>query len=162
MVHDEAGRLEQKSRQEQAAISILVADDEEIVRDFVAELLNHRGYEVLVASNATAALNKARMHDGLIHLVLTDYEMGAINGCQLATQLMSEGFDVKVLIMSGRDRDEITLPERAQFIQKPFAPAVLLGLVSEMLSTVANAPERLTVQREQGEPSKEKRKASGA
>jgi glycine/sarcosine N-methyltransferase len=129
--------------------TILVVDDSDIVLPYVAGTLSSGGYTVRTAEDGHSALLEARAHLGPIHLLLTDYEMGAMNGFQLAAAVATERPETKVLVMSGRDRDEITLPENARFIQKPFSPAELLRSVFEILSTVAVVPE-IPFQREPG------------
>ena len=136
--------------------TILVVDDSDVVLPYVAGTLRSGGYAVRTAEDGHAALLEARAHRGPIHLLLTDYEMGALmNGGQLALALAIERPDTKVLVMSGRNRDEVTVPKGALFIQKPFLPAALLNLVSEILSTVAVLPEQLAVEREHEQSAKE-------
>jgi DNA-binding NtrC family response regulator len=122
--------------------TILVVDDDEIVLDYAASLLGRANYQVITAHGPEHAIFAARHYRGTVHLLLTDYQMPGTTGTEFAKALTKDWPEIRVLVMSGRDRDEITLPENARFIQKPFARPVLLDLVGEILSTAADLPER--------------------
>src|SRR5207248_2793559 len=98
-----AGVSPEGSREEGSAEgteTILVAEDEESVRQLVCEVLQSRGYRVLPAEDGAAALALSRRHDGPIHLLLTDVMMPGMNGPALVDQLRVELPDLKVLYMS--------------------------------------------------------------
>ena len=70
--------------------TVLIAEDESMVRSLAARVLSDRGYTVLVASNGAEALKTAREYAGKIHLLLTDVVMPEMNGKELATRLEAE------------------------------------------------------------------------
>ncbi|MFB3819384.1 MAG: ATP-binding protein [Candidatus Methylomirabilales bacterium] len=103
--------------------TILVAEDEEGVRNLVSQILVRRGYEVLTARDGEEALRLAGQHRGTIHLLLTDVIMPGMQGPDLFTKLRALRPGVKVLYMSGYSESVgagrgITA---AQMVQKPFS-----------------------------------------
>lgn len=116
---------------------ILVAEDEEIVRDFVISNLRACGYVVLAADNGASALAVAMKHDGPISLLLSDLQMPHVSGVQLAKQVTRDRPDTKVLITSGCDPDIIPLDPAWNFIGKPFKAHELAELVSGILTPEA-------------------------
>ena len=67
--------------------TVLVAEDEEIVRELVCDVLAEQGYNVMCAVDGIEALQKAKDYDGQIHLLITDVIMPHMNGQELAEQL---------------------------------------------------------------------------
>ena len=122
----------------QPALTILLAEDETVVREMTSRTLNWRGYNVLEAANGDEALRIAKQHDGPIHLLLTDVVMpGGMSGSQLAQRVVQHYPDIKVLYTSGYTDDSIVrfgvqALEHA-FLQKPFTPAILLDKIYQVL-----------------------------
>ena len=114
--------------------TILVAEDEEAVRQYVTELLIRRGFQVLPAANGNEALELARTWPGDIHLLLTDAVMPQMSGPRLAEQFAELRPGVPVLFMSGYS-DRLLQPGtlESSLIQKPFAPAALITAVRGLL-----------------------------
>jgi PAS domain S-box-containing protein len=114
--------------------TILVAEDEEAVRQYVTELLIRRGFEVLPAANGKDALELARTWPGEIDLLLTDAVMPHMSGPRLAEQFAELRPGVPVLFMSGYS-DRLLQPGtlESSLIQKPFAPAALIAAVRGLL-----------------------------
>jgi len=124
--------------------TLLVCDDDAIVRRTVSESLRSVGYTVLVAGSGREALAMADSEGGAISLLLTDYRMPEMNGFELAqrmTQSMTQRQgELKVLYMSGY------VPElleeirdagvRVEVIQKPLALKELYRRVREILAGV--------------------------
>jgi two-component system cell cycle sensor histidine kinase/response regulator CckA len=117
--------------------TILLAEDEEVVRRLTADLLKKQGYQVLEAANGTAALLTFERHRGTIDLVITDVVMPEMSGRELVDRLVTLRADVKVLYMSGYTDDAIihhgVLDAETAFIQKPFTPNDLVQKVREVL-----------------------------
>jgi two-component system, cell cycle sensor histidine kinase and response regulator CckA len=67
-----------------AGTTILVAEDEPVVREVAREVLSREGYRVLEAESGERALEICRTHDGPIHLLLTDMVMPGMSGETLA------------------------------------------------------------------------------
>jgi len=117
--------------------TILVAEDDEMVRSLVKETLVGHGYNVLDASGATDAQKISDVYHGDIHLLITDVVMPKINGRDLAARLMKGRPQLKVLFMSGYTDGAVVnngiLRKEVAFLQKPFAPTALAEKVREVL-----------------------------
>jgi two-component system cell cycle sensor histidine kinase/response regulator CckA len=117
--------------------TILLAEDEDVVRALVRELLEARGYAVLEAGHPDEALALARGHAGPIELLVTDVVMPGMSGRALAEQLESERPGVPVLYTSGYTSGRIggdgVLGPGANFIQKPFSAEELASRIREIL-----------------------------
>jgi len=81
--------------------TILVVDDERVVRELVSRILRSRGYTVLEAHCGGEALRIVQEHADTIHLLLTDVLMPDMNGPALAEQVQALRPCTKVLYMSG-------------------------------------------------------------
>ncbi|MCP9464182.1 MAG: PAS domain S-box protein [Nitrospira sp.] len=117
--------------------TILLVEDDPGVRGLVQETLRMNGYHVLVARHGIEALLVGTKHTGPIHLLITDVVMPQMSGPEVADKLTELRPEAKVLYMSGYPdhplfkKGEVN-PE-ANFLQKPFTPAVLAQKVREML-----------------------------
>ncbi len=117
--------------------TILVVEDELMVRQLVREMLILNGYAVLEAGHADAALQICDQHEGPIHLLLTDVIMPGMNGPQLAEEMLKCLPNLKVLYMSGYTNDALirrgVLQSDIDFLPKPFTPDILTRKVREVL-----------------------------
>ena len=118
--------------------TVLLVEDEPLVRRYAARVLRKQGYTVLEAANGHEALSVAHAHDGEeIHLLLTDVVMPLMGGRELADQLRAVRPETKVLYASGYAGDAIVdrgaLEPDSALMQKPVTPAVLARKVREML-----------------------------
>jgi CheY-like chemotaxis protein len=117
--------------------TVLVAEDEPMVRDLVQRILGRAGYEVLVAADGLAALKLAERHAAVIELLVTDVVMPNLGGRDLARRILATHPRLPVLFLSGyaHDSDDLlAVPAPAKdFLQKPFANARLLEAVEELL-----------------------------
>jgi PAS domain S-box-containing protein len=118
--------------------TILLAEDEEIVRQVTQRILAGSGYTVLEAGSGPEALKISEQYQGRIHLVLTDVLMPEMTGPQLAAALTRRRPEMKVLFMSGHADDVLghhgVLEPGIAFIQKPFRRDDLLRKLQEVLS----------------------------
>jgi PAS domain S-box-containing protein len=118
--------------------TILLVEDDELVRDLTREVLHEGGYAVF-ASTPGDALSLAEKHADSIHLLLTDVVMPDIGGRELARHMARISPATKVLYMSGYTDDLIShhgvLDGHAPLLGKPFMPAELLRKVREVLET---------------------------
>jgi len=117
--------------------TILLAEDEDQVRDVIREVLRRCGYHVLEARNAGEALLHCERFSGAIHLLLTDVVMPQMSGRELADRLSAVRPDMRVLCMSGYS-DDSNLYERGGeravvLLAKPLTPDILLRKVREVL-----------------------------
>jgi two-component system cell cycle sensor histidine kinase/response regulator CckA len=117
--------------------TILLVEDEDVVREMATEILRDSGYRVLEAKHGPDALVLEKQHSGEIDLMLTDVVMPQMSGRELAEQLTPLRRDMKVLYMSGYTDDAIVhhgvLEEGTAFIGKPFTPTALARKVREIL-----------------------------
>ena len=118
--------------------TILVVEDDEIVRDLVCDVLDENGYTVLCAEDGPAAIAMANDYEDIIDLLVTDVVMPQMNGPELASRLSLSRPELAVLYVSGYSVDDIgdhgVLKEGVQLLQKPFSPQSLLQKVREVLS----------------------------
>jgi len=119
--------------------TILLVEDEELVRTLTKEVLISKGYKVLEAQDAREAMNIYEQHNDQIHLMITDVVMPGMSGRALAEKLKLSQRGIKVLYMSGYTDNAIVhhgvLDEGTAFLQKPFTPDGLARKVREVLDT---------------------------
>lgn len=117
--------------------TVLVVEDEALVRSLVRTVLQPYGYHVLEAKDAHEALLLCERHVGPVHLLLTDVVMPNMSGPELARRLAPKHPDMKVLYMSGYANQALTgddaSAEGVAWLQKPFTPEVLVRLVRNLL-----------------------------
>ena len=117
--------------------TVLVVEDEEIVRELVCDVLAEQGYQVFCAADGHEALQMAGDHHGHIHLLITDVIMPHINGPELAELLSAARPEMKVLFVSGYSNNDIgdhgVLDTRIDLLQKPFTPQTLARKVRDVL-----------------------------
>lgn len=115
--------------------TILLVEDENPVREFIALVLREQGYTVIEAANGQEALQLAQEYSQEIHLLLTDMVMPGINGMVLAQRLLKNHPHLKTLIMSGYSTQlnayHGTSSDNPPFIQKPFSREALLGKIRD-------------------------------
>ena len=119
------------------AETVLVVEDEGILRELACEFLRGGGYQVLDSSNGAEAIQISGKHPGPIHLLLTDGVMPGMSGRQLAKHLLDARVGLKVLYMSGYTDDVVLrngmLESDMAFLQKPFTRDCLLLRVRQVL-----------------------------
>lgn len=117
--------------------TVLVVEDEEIVRDLVCAVLEEQGYNVLCAADGLEALELAENFDGTIHLLVTDVIMPHMNGPELAGKLSAIRAEMKVLYVSGYSDNDIgdhgVLNPRFELLQKPFTPQTLARKIRDVI-----------------------------
>jgi PAS domain S-box-containing protein len=125
--------------------TILLAEDETVVRDLVQEILEQAGYTVLAAPDGREALKLSKTHSGGIDLVVTDVVMPGMSGRELAERLWLSRPDTKVLYISGYTDVDVfdpgVLDPGSAFLQKPFSASDLAQRVRQVLDAprAANA-----------------------
>ena len=118
--------------------TILLAEDEEMVRELAIEIFQEIGYTVLDAPNGAAALAICDRYEGCIDLLVTDLVMPGMNGIELARKVCDSRPGIPVLFMSGYAEDARErlgdLDEGRDFLQKPITPTKLSRKVREIFS----------------------------
>ncbi|MEO7425567.1 MAG: PAS domain S-box protein [Fibrobacteria bacterium] len=118
--------------------TILMAEDDQIVRTFTRRALEMHGYKVLEAEHAEKAMEISGSYPEPIHLLLTDMLMPGMNGRELAEKFRVQRPGIPVIYMSGYTDNVIQeqglLGEGAVFLQKPFSPMVLVDVIQEALA----------------------------
>jgi two-component system cell cycle sensor histidine kinase/response regulator CckA len=122
--------------------TILLVEDEAVVRDLVCEILRESGYNVLSAPSGPDAMKITAQHTNPIDLLITDVVMPEMSGPELVNALRRVRGEMRVLYMSGYTDDAVLvrqgLPEKCAFIRKPYTPLQFLQKVRETL----DAPPR--------------------
>ncbi len=117
--------------------TVLLVEDEESVRRFAERVLSRGGYTVLPAAEGAEAMALSRQHPGMIQVLVTDLMMPRMNGSDLARRLMAERPGIRVLFISGFDRDaartQTPMEPGTDFIEKPFSPEALLERIHRLL-----------------------------
>jgi CheY-like chemotaxis protein len=113
-------------------LSVLIVDDEEVVRTFVQRVLREAGYETETASDGPEALDAVRQMEP--DLLLTDVNMPQMSGDELARQLRQSRPGLKVLYLTGFSdqlfREKRTLWQDEAYLDKPCSVLALLQAVS--------------------------------
>jgi two-component system, cell cycle sensor histidine kinase and response regulator CckA len=122
----------------QARETVLLAEDDPLMRKFVGDMLRVQGYTVLEASNGEEALSLVQGYAGSkIHLLVADLVMPLLGGKELASQLQEIYPEIKVLFISGYNENSIargnSLDVGIDFLAKPLMPDELALKVSELL-----------------------------
>jgi CheY-like chemotaxis protein len=117
--------------------TVLVVEDDDLVRRFVRDVLERNGYAVFEAASGPEAVNVARPNAAAIQLVLTDVVMPEMSGTVLRRRLEALGVSAPVLFMSGHPSDAVAMRgvdvTGALLLQKPFTPRDLLFKVRRVL-----------------------------
>jgi two-component system cell cycle sensor histidine kinase/response regulator CckA len=117
--------------------TILVVEDEEVVREYAVQTLQMQGYTVIEAADGRDALSLCSSRERPVDLVMTDVVMPNMSGRELIEQLRAVWKDCKILCMSGYTEDFIGSrwfpSEDVSFIKKPFNTLTLLNKVREVL-----------------------------
>jgi len=125
-----------QSRSKPRAPTILVVDDDKLVRNFLVRTLKEEGYRVLDADGMASALERVARADG-ISLVVTDVVMPGGTGVDLANELWEDSPDLPVIFVSGYTDNQISRQLLARpnvsFLAKPFSPDDLVELVVQVL-----------------------------
>jgi CheY-like chemotaxis protein len=118
--------------------TILVVEDEPVLRDLAQLILQDCGYRVVDAASGVEALTVWQQHQGNIDLLLTDMIMpDGLSGKDLAESLLTHKPELKVIFTSGYNVDDIggdpTLKHGSRFLQKPYSRSTLARAVRDCL-----------------------------
>ena len=124
---------------ERGSGTVLVVEDEGMIRRLILQVLADNGYTVLVAAGGAEAIQISEEHDGPIDLLLTDVVMPQIGGRESAQRLLAARPDIKVVFMSGHTGETIinhgVIESDPALLKKPFTPYELLRKVREVLAS---------------------------
>jgi CheY-like chemotaxis protein len=115
------------------AATVLVVDDQDVVRDVIKLALEDAGYQVIAAASPRTAITLAHERRDEIDLLVTDVVMPEMDAFELADRIACEIPGVRVLYTSGYTDAAAEGP----FIQKPFTPAELVAKVDSLLAASA-------------------------
>jgi two-component system, cell cycle response regulator CpdR len=122
---------------------ILIAEDEESIRNLVARALRQDGHEVLTANDGAEALDVLVREKGAFELLLTDIRMPVMDGIALALAAARDHPELTILLMTGyadqRERAHGLDALIYDVLTKPFTLATMRSAVTEALSAPARA-----------------------
>ena len=114
--------------------TILVVDDDDMVRQVVSHALAAAGYKILTASGPRAALDVAKQHTHDIQLMVADVVMPRMSGVQLVREFKKMCPQAKTLLISGYPADDKgSLGAADDFLSKPFSPETIATRVRRVL-----------------------------
>lgn len=123
--------------QHRAGETVLVVEDEDLVRDVASRILTQQGYHVLAARSGAEAMALLDGHAGTIHLLLTDVVMPGATGKEVATMVTELRPEIRVLYMSGYSESVIAsqgvIDQGITLLSKPFRAPDLLEHVRAVL-----------------------------
>ena len=124
-----------KTRRAKGSGTILVVDDEDMIRRLMKETLERQGYHVLLAENGAEALNIFSRYAAEISLVILDLVMPVMSGQEVLPHLFIMRPGIPVIVSSGQDAEQgmrkIREPRVTGYLQKPYTPEKLLLAVQE-------------------------------
>jgi PAS domain S-box-containing protein len=117
--------------------TVLVVDDEEIVRDYTEAVLRKFGYQVILAANGAEGVEVFRRSQDEISIVLLDLTMPVMGGEEALSHMLRIRPETKVVIVSGFDETDVIRrvgnSRIAGFLQKPFSAVRLAQRIREVL-----------------------------
>jgi PAS domain S-box-containing protein len=123
--------------------TVLLVEDDEMVRHLMRQVLARRGYTVFEARQSAEAIEACRTQQGVIHLLVTDMVMPGLNGWELAQRVVELRPEIKTLFVSGYAEAALIhqgiQDNTVNFLQKPFSPAAFASKVRAILDTKANS-----------------------
>ena len=115
----------------QSDATVLVVDDEDLVRRLMARALSDAGYRVVEARSGAEAVALLATNPGGIHLLVSDIAMPRMTGLELAAVVTERWPTIPLLLVSGQSRPPDDY--RGSFLPKPFAPDSLVAAVVSLL-----------------------------
>ncbi|RKX45153.1 MAG: hybrid sensor histidine kinase/response regulator [Verrucomicrobia bacterium] len=134
---DVVAPAEEESAVEHATQTILLVEDDPMIRALVSQTLEMQDYKVLVADDGWEAVQLARKYDGPIDLLFTDVVMPGLGGAELALAVRELYPEINLLFMSGYSRSQVTeegVPPDAALLEKPFTPDKVVAMVRDLLA----------------------------
>ncbi|ATX80843.1 two-component system, chemotaxis family, response regulator CheY/two-component system, OmpR family, phosphate regulon response regulator PhoB [Mariprofundus aestuarium] len=108
-------------------MNILIVDDNPHVTEMLAFLLSSAGYQVNVFEHPELVLSHIKEVDLKPHVLITDYNMPGMNGCQLHQKVVQHVPGINTIVISGRPVGDAV--GDLHFIQKPFSPEHIITII---------------------------------
>lgn len=119
--------------------TVLLTEDEPSIREFVSDILEEYGYNVITAENGVESLELSKKYNDKIDLLFTDVIMPNMNGQELSEKIKEFHPNIKVLFMSGYTESTAiqkgVLESKSGFLQKPFTANGLIKKVRDILDS---------------------------
>jgi two-component system, cell cycle sensor histidine kinase and response regulator CckA len=123
--------------------TILLVEDEEMVRSLMCEVLEREGYRVLACSHPAEGIEESKRYCGKIDLLLTDVVMPGMNGREMADRIHETLPQLRVVFMSGYTEHALTregqVDPQFEYLQKPF---MLKSLTEKLAKVLGNLDEQ--------------------
>ena len=126
-----------RTNTDHAQRTILLVDDETVLRDPLRRILERAGFLILVADDGQEALRIAGEYPDRIDLLISDVQMRGMSGPDLAMALGRIRPGLRVLVISSYPKEVVTLDRTWWFLRKPFTSSALLREVQEILSNTS-------------------------
>ncbi len=117
--------------------TVLLAEDDDVLRRFIVQVLRRNGYRILEASSGEQAIEIAREFGETIDLLLSDVVMATLSGRDLALRMQESNPDIRVLLISGSEGAAVLeglQSDSAAFLAKPFKPSELIDQIVQLLA----------------------------
>ena len=119
---------------------VLVAEDEESIREFIVINLTRSGYDVVQAENGAAALALFKKENGDFDVAILDIMMPEIDGLTVCKELRKRSSDLGIIMLSAKtqEMDKVTglLVGADDYVTKPFSPSELMARVDAVYRRV--------------------------
>jgi CheY-like chemotaxis protein len=119
--------------------TILLVDDDAIVRQVLGPSLTHAGFTVLTATDGKSAIAQAATHEDAIDVLVSDLQMPGLCGVDLAEYLVELRPGLKVVLISASMEPPADLPRDWLFLRKPFPSSALVEALTRLNGAVATA-----------------------
>ena len=129
--------ISRESSEETTVFTILLVEDDPMIRSLVSQTLEMQGYTVLLAEDGWEGIKVARNVKGKIDLLFTDVVMPGLGGAELAVAMKELYPEIRVLFMSGYSRSQLNeegVPSEAALLEKPFTPDKVVAMVRRLLT----------------------------
>ncbi len=125
--------------QQAGVLTVLVVDDDEMIRDVARQMLDALGHEVVCAANGLDGLKYYKAHKDEVDIVILDFKMPVMDGRECFRELKVFDPEVKVILSSADVPDDFAAELRgtrsADLLPKPYTVSELSGAIARILST---------------------------
>jgi DNA-binding response OmpR family regulator len=116
--------------------TILLVEDDEVIRELYKKILEFKGYRVIEAVDGADGVEKFHEHRDEINIMISDVMMPSKNGRETYEEILKIKNDVKVIFTSGYNTEltNVIRIDGLNYLQKPFSPQLLLQKIEEVLA----------------------------